>query len=269
MPMLVRLRQDGQRWVPDRYVRQSDLPDAPKSNRAAWKTIATAEKTGELVVPHGSIGYRWPGEGEAKGLRNLEPKDGETGEEVLLALSLIDRHDDVVSVAFPYFGDKLHEHFPENDLGGDVLLRNIPVRRIALAGGEAHVATVFDLLCAHHGLDRDLGGVCAKGFDDNVPYTPAWQGPITGVPADRVIAVARGFAENAEKTKGRSMVIIDARMNHWYHQDMNYRSIINFLMMCGTVGVSGGGWAHRPAFVRICRIFRTLPGKRNARKIDT
>jgi nitrate reductase alpha subunit len=25
---------------------------------------------------------------------------------------------------------------------------------------------------------------------------------------------------------------------------MNYRSIINFLMLCGTVGVSGGGWSH-------------------------
>ena len=33
-------------------------------------------------------------------------------------------------------------------------------------------------------------------------------------------------------------------MNHWYHQDMGYRAIINMLMMCGTVGVSGGGWAH-------------------------
>jgi nitrate reductase alpha subunit len=244
MPMLVRLRQDGERWVPDRYVRQSDLPDAPKSNGAAWKTIAAAEETGELVVPQGSIGYRWPREGEAIGGWNLEPKDGETGEKVLLALSLIDRHDAVVSVAFPYFGGKLHEHFRENDQGGDVLLRNIPVRRIALVGGEAHVATVFDLLCANYGLDRGLGGVCAKGFDDNVPYTPAWQEPITGVTADRVITVARGFAENAEKTKGRSMVIIGAGMNHWYHQDMNYRSIINFLMMCGTVGVSGGGWAH-------------------------
>ena len=207
MPMLVRLRQDGERWVSDRYVRQSDLPDAPKSDRAAWKTVATAEETGELTVPQGSIGYRWPGEGEAKGRWNLEPKDGETGEEVRLALSLIDRRDDVVSVAFPYFGGKLHEHFPENDQGGDVLLRNVPVRRIALADGEAHVATVFDLLCANYGLDRDLGGACAKGFDDNVPYTPAWQEPITGVTADKAIAVARGFAENAEKTKGRSMVI--------------------------------------------------------------
>lgn len=244
MPMLVRLRKDGERWVPDRYVRQSDLTDAPKSDRAAWKTVAVAEETGDLVVPQGSIGYRWPADGEAKGRWNLEPKDGETGKDVRLALSLIDRRDDVVSVAFPYFGGRVHEHFPENDQGGDVLLRSVPIRRVKLADGEAHVATVFDLLCANYGLDRKLGGACAASFEDDVPYTPTWQEKITGVSADQAIAVARGFAENAEKTKGRSMVIIGAGMNHWYHQDMGYRSIINFLMMCGTVGVSGGGWAH-------------------------
>src|SRR3990167_970933 len=33
-------------------------------------------------------------------------------------------------------------------------------------------------------------------------------------------------------------------MNHWYHCDMNYRGIINMLMMCGCIGQSGGGWAH-------------------------
>jgi nitrate reductase alpha subunit len=40
------------------------------------------------------------------------------------------------------------------------------------------------------------------------------------------------------------MVIIGAAMNHWYHSDMNYRGIINMLVMCGCVGQSGGGWAH-------------------------
>jgi nitrate reductase alpha subunit len=40
------------------------------------------------------------------------------------------------------------------------------------------------------------------------------------------------------------MVIIGAAMNHWYHCDMNYRGVINMLMMCGCVGKSGGGWAH-------------------------
>jgi nitrate reductase alpha subunit len=244
MPMLVRLRRDGDRYVPDRYLRQSDLPGAPNSKRAAWKSVAIDEKSGDFAVPQGSMGYRWPGKNEAKGRWNLEAKDGETGEEVSLVLSVIDRRDDVLSVAFPYFGGRPHEHFPENDQGGDVLLRNVPVKRIALADGEALVATVFDLLCANYGLDRGLGGACAKSYDDNVPYTPAWQVPITGVPAEKAIAVARDFADNAEKTQGRSMVIIGAGMNHWYHQDMNYRSIINFLMMCGTIGVSGGGWAH-------------------------
>jgi nitrate reductase alpha subunit len=40
------------------------------------------------------------------------------------------------------------------------------------------------------------------------------------------------------------MVIVGAGLNHWYHMDMIYRSIINLLVMCGCVGKSGGGWAH-------------------------
>jgi nitrate reductase alpha subunit len=40
------------------------------------------------------------------------------------------------------------------------------------------------------------------------------------------------------------MVIIGAAMNHWYHCDMNYRGVINMLMLCGCIGQSGGGWAH-------------------------
>ena len=114
-----------------------------------------------------------------------------------------------------------------------------------LADGEVHVATVFDLLCANYGLDRGLGGACATLVRGQRSLYAGLAGADHGRrPPTRLIAVARGFAENAEKTKGRSMVIIGAGMNHWYHQDMSYRSIINFLMMCGTIGVSGGGWAH-------------------------
>ena len=109
---------------------------------------------------------------------------------------------------------------------------------------EVLVATVFDLLAANYGIDRGLGGVAAKTFDENTPYTPAWQEKITGVPREQIITVARQFADNADKTRGKSMVIIGAAMNHWYHCDMNYRGIINMLMMCGCIGQSGGGWAH-------------------------
>ncbi|MDE2167445.1 MAG: nitrate reductase subunit alpha [Alphaproteobacteria bacterium] len=246
MPMLVRLVRRGEHWVPDRYLRSSDLAGTTgRMSHPEWKTVAFDEISGEIVSPQGSVGFRWPVEGSRDAGRwNLEAKDGASGCEVRLQLSLIDRCDDVVDAAFPYFGNQPHERFRGNDQGSDVLVRRVPIRRVKLVDGEADVATVFDLLCANYGLDRGLGGEGARSFTENFPYTPAWQEAITGVPADKAIAVARGFAENAEKTKGRSMVIIGAGMNHWYHQDMNYRSIINMLMMCGTVGVSGGGWAH-------------------------
>ncbi|MGH8123098.1 MAG: nitrate reductase subunit alpha, partial [Rudaea sp.] len=244
LPLLVTLRRDGARWVPDRYLRASDFDGALGSpGNADWKVVGI-DSDGTPVAPLGSIGFRWPDKDSADhGKWNLEPKTAD-GRTIELQLSQINRRDDVADVAFPYFGGVDNPHFPRNEQGGDVLLRKVPVRKLATRGGETVVATAFDLLCAHYGLDRGLGGACAKSYADNFAYTPAWQESITGVAADQAIAVARGFASTAEKTRGRSMVIIGAGMNHWFHQDMNYRSIINFLMLCGTVGVSGGGWAH-------------------------
>src|SRR3546814_5401143 len=72
----------------------------------------------------------------------------------------------------------------------------------------------------------------------------AWAEAIAGVPRNLTISVARQFAANAEKTEGRSMVILGAGLNHWYHMDMAYRGIINMLLLCGCIGKSGGGWAH-------------------------
>ena len=58
------------------------------------------------------------------------------------------------------------------------------VRRVALADGEAVVATVFDLFVANYGLDRGFGGEnVASSFDDGTPYTPAWAEKITGTPS--------------------------------------------------------------------------------------
>src|SRR3546814_7409542 len=94
----------------------------------------------------------------------------------------------------------------------DVLKRRVPVRRVKLAEGEVMVATVFDLFVANYGLDRGLGGGnVARSYDENEPYTPAWAEKITGVPANSIVTVAREFARNAEKTKGRSMVILGDR----------------------------------------------------------
>jgi nitrate reductase / nitrite oxidoreductase, alpha subunit len=220
MPMLVRLVRQGERYVPERFLRASDLDLGEKNNRE-WKTVCIDEATGQLVVPGGSIGFRW---GE-QGKWNLDTKD------IKPRLSL--RGEETLKVAFPYFGGIAHEHFASNRQT-DVLERVVPVKRI----GDQLVATVYDLFLANYGV-----GV-AQSYDEDVPYTPAWQEKITGVPRADVITVARQFADNADKTHGKSMVIIGAAMNHWYHMDMNYRSIINLLVMCGCVGQSGGGWAH-------------------------
>jgi nitrate reductase / nitrite oxidoreductase, alpha subunit len=222
MPMLVRLVKQGERYVPERFLRASDFPDSlNEKNNPDWKTLCIDELTGALAVPNGSIGFRW---GEA-GKWNLEEKG------IKPRLSL--KGEQAVPVAFPYCGGIAHEHFRSNEQT-DILEREVPVKRV----GEHLVATVYDLFLANYGVGA------AKSFDDDVPYTPAWQEKITGVPRAEVITVARQFADNADKTHGKSMVIIGAAMNHWYHMDMNYRSIINLLVMCGCVGQSGGGWAH-------------------------
>jgi nitrate reductase alpha subunit len=240
MPFLVRLKKQGDGYVADRLLRASDFTGGlDQANNPDWKTVAIDETTGAITVPQGSIGFRW---GE-QGKWNLEEKQAD-GAPIRLALSRIDRRDTVVPVGFPYFGNQQHDHFTGTD-HASVLQRNVPVKTLQLADGEVHVASVYDLFLANYGLDRGLGGGnVATSFDDDTPYTPAWQERITGVSRDKVITVAREFAENAHKTHGRSMVIVGAALNHWYHMDMIYRSIINLLVMCGCVGKSGGGWSH-------------------------
>ncbi len=237
MPNLVRLARRGDHWVADRLLRADDFADAlGEANNPAWKTVAFDE-AGNPVVPLGSVGFRW---GE-QGKWNLEARRSD-GAEAKLALSLAGEA--VEPVAFPYFGGAATNGFTATD-HDPVQLRNVPVRILPLKDGEALVATVFDLLCANYGLDRGFGGAhVARDYDADAPFTPAWAERITGVPRHQIIHVAREFAANAEKTTGRSMVILGAGLNHWYHMDMNYRGIINLLVFCGCIGQSGGGWSH-------------------------
>jgi len=253
LPLLLRLEEkvlaDGTKVVaPGRYVRASDFADKlGQDNNPEWKTVAF-DAAGAAVAPNGSIGFRWGAEGRTDaGKWNLEAKEGRGDADVKLKLSVLDegaQKHEVVEVAFPYFAGANTPHFPNNTQQGELNRAKVPAVRMRFADGtEALVATVFDLQVAQYGVDRGLGSG-AKDYDDNAPYTPAWQEKITGVPRDQVITVARQFADNADKTHGKSMIIIGAAMNHWYHADMNYRGVINLLMLCGCVGQSGGGWAH-------------------------
>ena len=247
-PMLVVLEKfddissaDGSSFKSTRFLRASDLADSlGQDNNPEWKTIAIDENSSELVSPQGSIGYRW---GE-KGKWNIEEREGKEGKDTKLQLSLIGG--DVTPVAFPHFAaDASNTSWTACDQD-EIQVRNVPTKTITNAKGETLVvATVYDLMMANYGIDRGLGGGnVASSYDDDIPGTPAWQEKITGLSRDKVIKVAREFADTADKTKGRAMIIVGAAMNHWYHMDMNYRGLINMVMMCGCVGKSGGGWSH-------------------------
>jgi nitrate reductase alpha subunit len=241
LPMLVVLDKHGDAYVPGRFLRAADLDGAlGQSNNPAWKTLGFDRTDGSLVVPNGSIGFRW---GES-GKWNIEERDARKGRHASLALSLDQTRDALVPAAFPYFGGTAPETFRATT-HSEVIERQLPVRKVMTRDGEVIVATVFDLLAGNYGIDRGFGGGnVAAGYDDDVPYTPAWAEAVTGVEREHIITVARQFAENADKTRGKSMVILGAGLNHWYHMDMIYRGIINLLMMCGCVGQSGGGWSH-------------------------
>jgi nitrate reductase alpha subunit len=221
LPFLVTLRERDGAYVADRFLRASDL--GHRDENADWKTVVLDERSGEPVVPHGSIGFRW---GEAgTGKWNLEAAGVEP------ALTLLGREDELVPLDLPLF-----------DAGeGTVVRRGVPAKRV----GGALVTTVFDLLAARLGVRRgDLPGGWPSGYDDPQSCTPAWQEAHTGVDPARVVRVAREFARNAELTNGRSMIVMGAGTNHWYHSDQIYRAMLTPVLLCGCQGVNGGGWAH-------------------------
>lgn len=242
MPMLVMLdeKADGS-YQAGRFLRAADLvDDLGEPNNPEWKTIAIDNLTQQLVVPQGSIGFRW---GE-KGRWNLETVAGGEQRHTELALG-INSPDEHTLVQFPYFGGIESEHFKSVALS-EVIEHKVPTKAVMLADKRViKVTTVYDLMMANYGVDRGYNDeACAATYDEVKAYSPAWGEVITGVDRHRIIQIAREFAANAEKTHGRSMIIVGAGVNHWYHMDMSYRAMINMLVFCGCVGQSGGGWAH-------------------------
>jgi nitrate reductase alpha subunit len=222
LPFLVTLRQHGEAYVPDHFVTAATLGDT--SEGAEWKTVVMDSATFETVVPNGSLGFRHTGGGVGRwnlDLQGVEP-----------ALSMYGSEESV-PVDLPRF---------DAESGAEEIRRGVPVRRI----GDHLVTTVFDLMLAQYGVGRPgLPGTWATGYDDvQSPYTPAWQEEITSVPAAAVARIAREFADNAERSGGRSMIALGAGTNHWYHSDTIYRAIVALVVLTGCQGKNGGGWAH-------------------------
>ena len=233
LPFLIRLDERDGTLVAGKFVTADELDGAPADGpddapgaEEQWKPVVLDSVTDAPVAPNGSLGFRYAESGEGKW--NLDLGD------VVPALSLYDDDHEPREVSFPAFDAP--------DGSGSVIVRGVPTRRI-----HGHlVTTVFDLMLAQYGVQRDgLPGVWPTGYDDaSVQYTPAWQEAITSVPADTAIRVAREFATNARESGGRSMIIMGAGICQWFHGDATYRAILAMLLLTGSMGRNGGGWAH-------------------------
>ncbi|MEO3787933.1 nitrate reductase subunit alpha [Actinocorallia sp. B10E7] len=229
LPFLVRLEPNaaGDAYAPAKFLTAADLPGAEaQAENAAFKTVLLDSATGRPLVPNGSLGFRY-GESGA-GRWNLDLGDADP------LLSAAAETGEAVEVDLP--------RFDTVDGSPGTLRRGVPVRRI---GGHL-VTTVYDLTLAQYGVRREgLPGRWPTGYDDaEEPCTPAWQETFTGVPAQAAARIGREFAANAEESRGRSMIIMGAGTNHWFHSDTIYRAFLALTTLTGCQGVNGGGWAH-------------------------
>ncbi|RSN70978.1 nitrate reductase subunit alpha [Actinomadura sp. WAC 06369] len=225
LPFLVRLERRGDAYVPGKFLTAADLPgEESRTENAAFKTVLVDAATGRPLVPNGSLGFRYGESGEGRWNLDLGGADPllsvEGGEAVEVELARFDALDGAPGV----------------------LRRGVPVRDV---GGHL-VTTVYDLMLAQYGVRRaGLPGSWPSGYDDvSEPGTPGWQEEITGVSAQAAARIGREFAANAEQTRGRSMIIMGAGTNHWFHSDTIYRTFLALTTLTGCQGVNGGGWAH-------------------------
>ncbi|MET9496493.1 nitrate reductase subunit alpha [Streptomyces sp. NPDC006552] len=233
LPFLVTLEEKDGGYVPAKFLRAADLGQGGEG--AEWKTAVLDEATGQPAVPNGSLGFRWTESG--KGRWNLELGDIEP------QLSL---HGSDVAAGVPVLLPRFDTDGGTHGQGrGEIVRRGVPATRLGGQDGPL-VTTVFDLLLAQYGVGRDgLPGDWAASYDDaDAPGTPAWQELHTSVPAAKCVKIAREFADTAEKSRGRCMILMGAGTNHWFHSETIYRSFLSLLQLTGCQGRNGGGWAH-------------------------
>jgi nitrate reductase alpha subunit len=229
-PFLMKLDKDGDHFKPGRLLRANEISQFEDLENGDWKFINIDTKTGKMVVPKGTVGHRWDKEGGNWNMKLESAVDNKPYDPVL---TFLDKSDEVLQVAYTDFGLDNHS------------LRGVPVKYIETAQGKIPVATVYDVVMGQYGVNRNLpGNYPADSKDKDAAYTPAWQEIFTGIDAKTVEQFAREWANTANLTNGKCMIIVGAGINHWYHANLMYRAGIMALMLTGCVGKNGGGMNH-------------------------
>jgi nitrate reductase alpha subunit len=230
-PLLVEVEKQGDAYEAAQYLRANTIEGYKDEENSEWKFLMFDETAKRIKMPKGSVGHRWQSK---KGEWNLELKDGVDDSPIDPALTFITDHDDVLLIGIEDFSNE----------NADVR-RGVPVKYVETDKGKVAVTTVFDLLMAQCGVNRGLEGAYPESYDDpEHTFTPAWQEKFSGIDKATVIDFARQFADTAVRTDGKCTVIIGAGINHWYHNNLIYRSAITALMLCTCIGKNGGGLAH-------------------------
>ncbi len=220
--------------VPGKFLTAAKMPEGTteRTENNEFRPLVI-EADGTVKDPGGTLADRFGEEGAGHWNLNL---DG-----VEPVMSIMDTNEwEPVEIALPRFD--LPAASGQASVGGGYVLRGVPARRV---NGRL-VTTVFDIMLAHYAVEREgLPGQWPTDYmDASTPGTPAWQEEFTSVPAGAAIKIGREFAQNAVETEGRSMILMGAGTNHYYHSDQMYRTFLALTEMCGTQGRNGGGWAH-------------------------
>ncbi len=231
-PFLVELEKVGDNYRPGRMLRANRVAKYKDVENGDWQFLNVDSASGKLVCPKGTMGSRWAKENSGKW--NLKYEDFLDNTSYDPSLTLLNKSDDVYQVEFVEYGmDK-------------TALRGVPVKMVETTDGKkVPVATIYDLTMGQYGVGRGLKGEYPSSYDDDKQaYTPAWQEIFTGVGRKTVLKFAHEWADTAEITKGKCMVIVGAAINHWFHGNLMYRAAIMAQMLTGCNGVNGGGMNH-------------------------
>ncbi|HJQ60667.1 MAG TPA: molybdopterin-dependent oxidoreductase, partial [Vineibacter sp.] len=127
------------------------------------------------------------------------------------------------------------------DVGGPVDW--IPIRPNT---DTALMLAIAHTLHAEGRYDRDFLDRCTVGFDrfaayltgvsDGKPKDAAWAAAITGVPADRIVALARDMAAH------RTMLSISWSLQRAHHGEQPFWMLVTLACMLGQIGLPGGGF---------------------------
>jgi len=228
--MLVKLDEVDGRYVPGRMLRANELAQYADMANGDWKFLSIDTQTDRYVVPKGAAGHRWD---DTPGKWNMKLEDAVDDSPYDPLLTFLGNNDEIVQADFVEWGTDTTRQ------------RGVPVKRIETTSGTTVVTTVYDLIMAQYGVGRGLEGDYPANYaDPDAAYTPAWQEIFTGVDSKTVLQFAREWANTANITGGKCMIIIGAGINHWYHANLMYRAGAMALMLTGCVGRNGGGLNH-------------------------